>query len=267
VDIIQSAVLGLVQGLGEFLPISSSAHLILVPWIMKWEDPGLTFDVALHLGTLVALLVYFRNDWADLAKKTVKWIAAHDKSDPNLKLGPFIVVATIPGAVMGYLLEKQAEETFRSPALIAATLSVMGLVLWYMDKKGQKKKAVEDLKFRDALLIGIAQGFALIPGVSRSGATISAGLGLGLTRAAAARFSFWMAMPITLGACVLKLRKLTSADLTPGFMTGVLVAAISGYLAIDVLFRYLRTRSYGIFAVYRVFVAAAVVAILVLRFR
>jgi undecaprenyl-diphosphatase len=264
--LLHSIVLGIVQGVGEFLPISSSAHLILVPWLLGWDDGGLIFDIALHAGTLISLLVYFRKEWVEFLKAIFK-ITPKDLFSPNQIANPqsrialYIIYATIPGAIMGLLLEKKAEHAFRAPTLIATTLAVMGLVLWFFDKKGKKTKSLEQMNFKDSLMIGIAQGFAVIPGFSRSGVTISTALGEGYDREASARFSFFLSMPIIAGACILKLRHLTGADLTPEFLAGIAAAAISGYFAIGGLIKMLQTRSYGAFAIYRIAVGLGIWAL------
>lgn len=257
-DIFQSTLLGIVQGLSEFLPISSSAHLILVPWIFQWtDDGGLTFDVALHFGTFVALLIYFRKDWVHLTKAFLRLRPKHLNpeelnQDRELKMVLFIILATIPGAVLGLLLEKKAEEAFRSPTLVATDLAVMGVILWLIDTKFSKNKTLSTMRLREALMIGVAQGFALIPGVSRSGVTITMGRAFGFDRESAARFSFLLCMPIIAGACILKLRHLGMNDYTPQFITGILASAVSGYFVIGGLLKFLRTRSYAVFAIYRV---------------
>jgi len=278
----QSIFLGLIQGIAEFLPISSSAHLIIFPWFFNWEDGGLTFDVALHAGTLIALLLYFRSEWTRLFFALLKFkpadlklltkntnISDETKSDQpheqDLRLALFIIVATIPGAIMGLLLEKKAEHAFRSPVLIAGNLAVMGLILWFFDRKGKKTRVVNDMTLKDAILIGITQGFAVIPGISRAGITISAALSQGLDRESSARFSFYLSMPIIAGACILKLRHLTGADLTPPFLSGVAAAAIAGYFAIGGLIRFLQKQSYGVFAGYRVLLAIIVWVVAFLR--
>ena len=183
--------LGLIQGLSEFLPISSSAHLILAPWFLGWPDPGLTFDVALHLGTLVAVAVYFWRDWIALLR------AAPRPRSPEGRLFWLLIVGAIPGAVAGVLLDTLAEQTLRSPLLIAGTLSVLALVLFAADRWGRRNRELLDLRPADAVLIGIAQALAIIPGVSRSGITIATARGRGIDRADAARFSFLLSMPTT----------------------------------------------------------------------
>ncbi len=257
--LVQSIILGVVQGIAEFLPISSSAHLILVPWIFGWsDDGGLTFDVALHFGTLISLLIYFRREWIGFAKSLLRVRFRHLKSgatlnhDVELKTSLFIIAATIPTAIIGLLLEKKAEHAFRNPPLIATALAFMGVVLWFFDQYGKKNKSLAKLRLPQSIAIGFLQGLAVIPGVSRSGVTITGGLAQGLDRTAAARFSFFLCMPIIAGACVLKLRHLHLADLDSIFIAGVSASAISGYLAIGGLIRFLQTKSYGFFAIYRI---------------
>src|SRR5438270_10885718 len=189
--IAQAIVLGIVQGLAEFLPISSSAHLILVPWIFGWQDPGLAFDVALHWGTLVAVLVVFWRDW-------LRSLGAGFKKGPDRDKHLFwaLVIASIPGAILGKLLNKLAEDRLRSPLLIAGTMTVMGVLLWLADRIGNKDQDAAGISHPRAFGVGVAQAAALIPGVSRSGATITAGLRMGYDRESIARFSFLMSTPI-----------------------------------------------------------------------
>ena len=194
-SVFQAIVLGIVQGLTEFLPVSSSAHLILVPWLLKWqEDPGLAFDVVLHLGTLLALIVFYWREWLEMVLSLV------NGDSVRRRLLFLLIVASVPGAIIGVLLEKQAETIFRSPVLIAVTLATLGLILWAADAFGSKKRKIDDLTFVDALLIGLSQALAIIPGVSRSGATITTARFLGIDRPDAANFSFLMATPIIAGA-------------------------------------------------------------------
>ena len=195
----QAIVLGLVQGMGEFLPISSSAHLVLIPWICNWPDPGLTFDIALHVGTLVSVVAYFWRDWLQLVRGGLKGFTT-----PEGKLFWFIVAASIPGAGIGFLLEHKAETVFRSPALIAVMLIVMGILLLLADRKGAKVTGLIGIRFATSFCIGISQALAIIPGVSRSGITMTTGLFAGLTREATARFSFLLSAPIIFGAAIIK---------------------------------------------------------------
>ena len=251
--VFQAIVLGLVQGLAEFLPISSSAHLALTPYFLGWEDPGLAFDVALHLGTLMALAWYFRADWIALTQSAWRIVRYRRADGINERRVLFLIVATIPGAIAGLLVNDLAETTFRSPALIACTLIIMGVLLWAADRFAPRARAESEIRWRDAILIGCAQMFALIPGVSRSGSTMTAGRALGLERVAAARFSFLMSMPITLAAVILKTPEaLAQQGLSVALVAGILAAGLSSWLAIAVLLRFISRNSFGVFAVYRV---------------
>jgi undecaprenyl-diphosphatase len=262
----QSVILGALQGFAEFLPISSSAHLSLAPWAFGWEEPGLAFDVALHVGTLVALLWYFRAEWARLIVAGLAILRQGKASTPEEWRAVFLVIATVPGAVAGLLLEKQAETVFRAPALTATALIVMGALLWLVDARARRERPLAAMTWRDALLIGCAQAFALIPGVSRSGATITAGRALRFDRSDAAVFSFLMSMPIIAAAAVLKVPKVIAAGgLTPSLAVGVTTAAVSGWVAIAVLMRLVRTRGFAVFAVYRFLLGAAVLALVAAR--
>jgi undecaprenyl-diphosphatase len=264
--IFQSFILGALQGLAEFLPISSSAHLSLAPWAFGWEEPGLAFDVALHVGTLVALLGYFRQEWIALIRSALSIVVDRKVETPEQQRVVFLIIATIPGAIAGLLLEKQAETVFRAPAITAVALMVMGAILWFVDARAERIRHLDDMRWRDALIIGCAQAFALIPGVSRSGATITAGRALKLERADAATFSFMMSMPIIAAAAVLKVPKaLHENGVTPALMVGVGTAAISSAIAISVLLRFVRTRGFGVFAVYRLVLGAAVLALVFSR--
>jgi undecaprenyl-diphosphatase len=259
ISIFQAIILGTVQGLTEFLPVSSSAHLILVPWLLRWPEPGLAFDVVLHLGSLLALLAYYWRDWVDMGMSLV------DGRQMPRRLLFFLVVASVPGAIIGVLLEKQAETIFRSPVLIATTLSVMGIALWASDSIGSKKRKIEDITFVDALLIGLSQALAIIPGVSRSGATITTARLLGIDRPDAANFSYLMATPIIAGAGLLEVRKLFHSGLVAQLGWGFIASAVFSILAIAGLLRFVRTRTYQPFAIYRILVGIAVVAIVMSR--
>jgi undecaprenyl-diphosphatase len=263
--VFQAVVLGLVQGLAEFLPISSSAHLVLVPWVFGWPDPGLAFDVALHVGTLVAVLWYFRNEWVRLTQSAFALLRTRRVDTEEKRRFLHIVVATIPAAIGGLLLEDYAESTFRSPSLIAITLMVMGVVLWAADRYAPRDRPLGSMRLRDAVLIGLAQVFALVPGVSRSGSTMTAGRALRLDRQAAAMFSFLMSMPITAAAAVLKVPALLRSDDLTTLVVGILASAASGWLAIAVLLRYLSKHSFGVFALYRLALGALILAIVATR--
>ena len=256
----QGAVLGLTQGLTEFLPISSSAHLTLLPWAFRWEDPGLAFDVALHLGTLVALLVYFRAEWLTLGKAGLGLLQRRRIESSADRMVMCVVVATIPGAVAGVLLKKWAESAFRDPAWIGVALAVMGVVLWLVDRLARQDRKIEQMGWRSAAAVGLAQMFALFPGVSRSGSTITAARWLKFDREAAAVFSFMLSLPIIAGAVVVEGRHALRdvGDVAP-LVAGLIASAISGWIAIRLLLRYVLTRSYGIFAAYRVVLAGGVI--------
>jgi undecaprenyl-diphosphatase len=256
---LHAIVLGAVQGLAEFLPISSSAHLILVPWLFRWNDPGLVFDVALHLGTLVALLLYYWRDWLSMGAS----IFNGDRD--RRRLLTMLIVASIPGALIGVLLEKQAESTFRSPPVIAIALALLGVALWFSDRSAPQTRKIGDVSFRDALLIGFSQAFAIIPGVSRSGSTITAARLLQIERADAANFSFLMATPIIAGAGLFEGRHLLHEGITHDVVAGFVTAAIFGVIAIVGLIRFVRTRTYEPFAWYRIILAVLVIVVYFMR--
>jgi len=259
VTVFQALVLGIIQGLSEFLPISSSAHLALAPWILHWPDPGLAFDVALHFGTLVAVLWYFWAEWIALLVAAKDIVVKRRIETENERRVLFLIIATIPGAIAGLALEKQAESTFRDPRLVAVALIVMGALLWFIDRFAARDRALATMKWTDALLVGIAQMFAIIPGVSRSGSTITAGRALRFTREDAAVFSFLMSMPIIAAAAVLKMpQAIREQGFSAPMIVGILASAVSGWLAISVLLRVVTRHSYGIFAAYRVLLGAAV---------
>jgi undecaprenyl-diphosphatase len=264
---LRALVLGILQGLGEFLPISSSGHLIAVPWLLGWPDSGLAFDVALHLGTLVAVAAAFWKDWVRLLTAGVKGlVAGRPFADPDSRLLMYLALATIPGAIAGKLLEEWAESTFRSPLLVATMMAVMGLLLWFADRRANRVPGDEHFSLRDALVIGASQALAIVPGTSRSGVTISAGLLLGHRREAAARFSFLLALPITAGAALLKVPVLFRPGADPGpVLVGMAAAAVSGFLAIQLLLALVRTRTYLPFVWYRFAFAALLLAAILWR--
>jgi undecaprenyl-diphosphatase len=263
----RAIVLGVLQGLGEFLPISSSGHLIVVPWLLGWPDSGLAFDVALHLGTLAAVAFAFWRDWVRLVSAAARGVVSgRPLADPDSRLLLYLALATVPGALAGLALEEWAETVFRSPALVALSMALMGVVLWAADRRAERAGPEERVSLRDALLIGLAQAMAIVPGTSRSGATISMALFLGLRREAAARFSFMLALPITLGAAVVKVPDLLHGGAAaPPVLAGMLTAAVSGFVAIRALLGYVRTRTYLPFVHYRMAFAAVVWAVLVVR--
>lgn len=262
----QALVLGLIQGLTEFLPISSSAHLALAPWFFGWQDPGLAFDVALHFGTLLAVLWFFRKEWAQLIAAVISIVRKRRVETVEEKRVIFLILATIPGAIGGLLLEEKAETVFRAQALTATALILMGVILWAADRFSRMTRDLTTMRWLDAVLIGIAQVVALVPGVSRSGSTITAGRVLGFNRESAAVFSFLMSMPITAAAIVLKGPEvLRESGMSAPLIIGVVSAALSSWLAIAVLLRYVARHSYGIFALYRVVLGVVVLALLYAR--
>lgn len=259
--VFQALVLGIVQGLAEFLPVSSSAHLALTPWLLGWQDPGLAFDVALHLGTLVALVWCFRREWIALARAASSILRTRRVSTDDERRAAYILIATVPAGVAGVLLGDVAERALRAPPLIALTLIVVGLVLWYADKAGSQSRGLTSMTVREAVLIGVAQAFSLVPGVSRSGSTISAGRAMGFDRQSAATFSFLLSFPITAAAAAFKVPEALQEGITTPLVAGIVAAAVSSALAITILLRYVSKHSYGVFAAYRVLAGLAVLAL------
>jgi undecaprenyl-diphosphatase len=260
--VFQALILGLLQGLAEFLPISSSAHLALAPWFFGWPDSGLAFDVSLHLGTLLALAWYFRAEWLKLAYAGISMLRTRRVETVDEKRFVFLVLATIPGGIAGLLLEDLAEHSFRSPGIIGVALIVMGIVLWVADRWSSRERGLADMRWRDALMIGIAQMVALLPGVSRSGSTITGARLLGIDRSSAAVFSFLMSMPITGAAVAVKFPDaVRGTGVSAPLIVGILAAALSSWFAIAVLLRYVSRHSYGVFAVYRLVFGAIVLAV------
>jgi undecaprenyl-diphosphatase len=267
VTVIHAFVLGILQGLGEFLPISSSGHLIVVPWLLGWPDSGLAFDVALHLGTLAAVAFAFWRDWVRLVAAGTRGIlSGRPLADPDSRLLWYLALATVPGALAGLALDEWAETVFRSPALVGLTMALVGLVLWAADRRARRAGPEGEVSLRDALLIGLAQAVAIVPGTSRSGVTISMALFLGHRREAAARFSFLLALPITLGAALFKVPDLFRGGAAAApVLVGMAAAAVSGFLAIRVLLAYVRTRTYMPFVFYRLAFALMVWTVLLVR--
>jgi undecaprenyl-diphosphatase len=262
----QALVLGLVQGLSEFLPISSSAHLALTPWFLGWQSAGLAFDVALHIGTLIAVAWYFRHEWIALARSAISIVRQRGVRTTEEWRLVFLVVATIPAAIAGLTVEDLAETTFRSPRLIAINLMVMGVILWLVDRWSRRDRKLEEMRLRDAVTVGLIQCLALVPGVSRSGSTITGSRFLGFDRQSAAVFSFLMSFPVTLAAAVLK----APDAFTPGtkattILIGIAAAAVSSWLAIAVLLRFVSRHSFGVFALYRLVLGVVILATLAAR--
>lgn len=260
--------MGAIQGVAEFLPISSSAHLILLPWLFDWQDPllhSLTFDVALHLGTLVAIVAYFWADWLLLVKAIPQMVKPQQSPASMLAWG--VLVGTIPAAILGVMFQDALEATVRQPLQIAVVIAVMGVVIAWIDARSSVQRSLAQLNYRDAGWIGLAQALALIPGVSRSGATMSAGRALGFDRAAAARFSFLLSMPITLAAVAIKAKDMLAIRGADVFTTaiGVATAAVVGILVIDVMLQWIRRIGFVWFAYYRIVLAIIVVVVWYVR--
>jgi undecaprenyl-diphosphatase len=270
VDILMAIILGIVQGITEPLPISSSGHLILVPWLLNWPDHTLTFDVALHGGTALAIIIYFWKDWVSLAKAFVASIKELDFSqDFNRRMIWYIIFACLPAAIAGVLFEEKIVTLLREPATVATLLVLMGLAMLLADYFSSHRRILTDATLWDALIIGFSQALALAPGVSRSGITITAALLLQMNRADAARFSFLLSGPIVTGAFLYKMLGLffvglPSEEVIP-FLVGILVATLVGYAAISFLLGYLQKRSLKLFAYYRLAFGALIFALLVLR--
>jgi len=271
-SLFQAIILAIVQGLTEFLPVSSTAHLVLFPWLLHWPDPGQAFDVALHAGTLLAVLVYFVRDWVELTLAGLGFnyggrggpsAVAH-----NRKLFWYLVAATIPGGIAGFLFEHTIEEHLRNPVYIAGAMIGIGLLMWYAEHVGRLERGLERIGLGDAMVIGTAQALALFPGVSRSGITITEGLFRGLTREASARFSFLLSAPLIAGAAahdlpkLIKLHHAGQIDLPLStLLVSVAVSAIVGFLVIAFFLQYLRTRTLKIFVYYRIVFGIVILAI------
>jgi len=264
-SLIQAIILGLVQGLTEFIPISSSAHLIIIPWLLHWPDPGLAFDIALHIGTLAAVLAYFWQDWLTLMRAFLSSLTGRRiGDDPHRRLVWLIGIGSIPGGLAGFLADDAIEAFFHAPdaphapgamLTIAGLLLLLALLLWLAERFAAHQREMNQLTLLDALLIGCAQALAILPGVSRSGSTITAGLGLGLKREVAARFSFLLATPIIAGAGFKAILNLVEAtppvDELALLAAGLITAALSGYLCIHYLLRYLQRHTTTPFILYR----------------
>jgi len=268
---IAAVILGIIQGLTEFLPISSSAHLILVPWFFGWDHEGLTFDVALHLGTAFAVLAYFWKDWCLLVREF--WIGLKSRNPPGSahgRLAWFIIIGTLPAAVIGLVFEDIVENRLRSPIVTVFTLVAFGVLLFWADRKGRKGREIEEYSWSDCLWIGFSQAVALIPGVSRSGITMTTALFRHSSRTSAARFSFLLSTPIIVGAGVLKAWRLfgesgsgptgTAPVEWTVLIAGTLSAAITGFLCIRYFLRCIRSSSFTPFVLYRILLAGVVLA-------
>jgi len=260
----QALLLGILQGLTEFLPISSSAHLILLPWFFHWNNPlldSLPFDVALHAGTLLAILWYFWRDWLELIGGFFRILIKREARGFQERLILYILLATIPAGIAGFSLEKTIESSFRNPFLITLPLVLVSFLMIYAERRNRLSRTLEAISLKDAMVIGVAQAVALLPGVSRSGITITTGLLQGYRREAATRFSFLLSTPAIAGATLLQTRHLLSAGQNDWFLiaVGFVSSAVVGYLAIAFLMRYLRVHTLNLFAGYRLILAATVI--------
>jgi len=268
----QALILGLIQGLTEFIPVSSSGHLVLAPWALRWPTPGLTFDTMVHWGTLTAIIVYFWRDWLRIIGGFIRSLTARGPwqtgpggrlADQYSQLAWWLIIGSLPAAILGYALKDFFENLFGYPTAVSGFLLVTAAILALSERLGRRARDMTGLRLSDAVLIGLAQAAAIAPGLSRSGATIAAGLGRGLTREAAARFSFLLATPAIFGAGLLQLVELVQAgDIAgqlPIRLTGFLTAAVAGYLCIRFLLAYLRRGKLYVFAAY-----CAVVGVLTL---
>lgn len=274
-EILQAIILGIIQGATEFLPVSSSAHLFLIPWILGWQDQGLSTDVAFHWGTLIAVLAYFRKDIRRVLK-TLSYLLMRKRDDGqkeyiknhknHLRIFMLIIAASIPGGLLGILFGKYIENIFRNPVFMAINLFIFALVLYWADTRSSKGKNIRGANFKEILLIGFSQALAIFPGVSRSGATISASLLLGFKRTDAARFSFLLAVPIILGAGLKEIPQIyKNGGLGLDLLAGLIASSISGFLVIKYMLAYLGKKDYKIFVWYRI--ALAIIILIAVLFK
>lgn len=267
--ILQSIILGIVQGLTELLPISSSAHLFLIPWFFNWSIPD-SFDVALHFGTLLAIGIFFFKDWIKLIVGGFNQ-AVKGKKTPEGRMFWYIVLATLPGGIIGFILDHYMQDYLTKPIIIAIALIVMGIILYLVDKNCKSKTEYKDMTLKQTFLIGLSQCLAFIPGVSRSGITMTAGRIMGVKRESVAKYSFMLSGPIVLAATIFKLGDFIDyfamADLSGiiAFIMGVLMSFIVGMLVIKFLLEYLRKGSFKVFAIYRIIIGLIVIAVCIIR--
>lgn len=284
-SVFHPAFLGFIQGISEFLPISSSAHLVIVPYLFRWQYQGLAFDVALHFGTLLAIIAYFWKDWVVIIANAIRpnhvsrstYHAGEDKvpdtqyAIPNTNTNYprnllwVILIATIPGIIAGVLLESFAATAFRSPLLIAINLFIFGIIIWAIDRYATTDYKLQTIDWKSGLIIGFAQMLAIVPGVSRSGSTMAAGRAIGLTRPDSARFSFLLAAPIMLGSAIFELKNISEISFDFSFVLAMATSLIFGFIAIKYLLKYLQRGNYAIFTWYRAVIAIIVIIVYVLR--
>lgn len=259
-NIFYAIILGAVQGLTEMLPISSSAHLTIIPWIFNWDIPE-WFDVALHAGTLIAIMLYFFKDWLKLIKGGFDFAVKKEKTVQG-RMFWYIVLATLPGGGIGFILDKFLSDKLQRPIIIALALMVMGIVLYLVDKKSKNKISYEQMTLKQTFLIGVSQALAFIPGVSRSGITITTARAMGIKREAAARYSFMLSAPIVLAATVFKIKDFVFSW---ACIVGILVSFIVGVLVIRFLLNYIQKKDYKIFAIYRVIFSILIIIITIVK--
>jgi undecaprenyl-diphosphatase len=275
-EIFAAAILGIIQGLTEFLPVSSSAHLILAPWFFGWKPEGIAFDVSLHIGTAIAIIAFFWKDWIILAQELLAGLKEGAPfGNPKRKLVWFLIVGTAPALVVGLALEKTVETQLRSPLITVFTLAIFGALLLFAELKSKQNRAIEMFTWADSLWVGFSQAVALIPGISRSGITITTAMLRDHSRTSAARFSFLLSTPVIVGAGILQGWHLIKAARHPveGAVAiqwpvlgvGILTASITGFLCIKFFLRYLQTKSLTPFVIYR-FLLAAVVLVYYFKF-
>jgi undecaprenyl-diphosphatase len=261
VTYLEAILLGFVQGATEFIPVSSSGHLVLMPWLLGWDPPGLAFTVVVHLGTVFGVLIFIWRDWFNMAAGGVEWIRSHGRQNAHFRLLLLIVLGCIPGALAGLFLEDFVASLFESPVLSALMLLVTALLLWAGERLGRQLRQIGDMTWLDAALVGVAQMIAIIPGISRSGATITAGRTRHITRSDAARFSFLLSTPLIIGAGAVQIVELLQAGLPSEafgpLIAGFLVALVTAYIVIRWLLNFLKTRPTTVFSIYCVVMAGA----------
>lgn len=266
-DLLQSIILGAVQGITEFFPISSTAHLVLLPWFFSWTDQGLPFNVALHMGSLLAIIYYFWRDWILIVRELIESVLSRSfESRPKGRTGLYLIIATIPGALSGVFFEQYAAGILRNPLSIAFTLSFFGVLLYFSDRTSRQSKEVREMNIVDCLIIGLSQALSIIPGVSRSGVTITGAMFRNFKREEAARFSFLLSAPLIAGAGVFEARHLNLSDVMSGpFIAGVAASAVFAFLAIKFLLHFVRKSSYTVFVIYRLGLAVLIALLYLMR--
>jgi undecaprenyl-diphosphatase len=268
VNVFQALVLGIVQGATEFIPVSSSGHLVLVPWLLGWEPPGLAFTIVVHLGTACGLLAFFWREWITMARSTLRWVRT-GKNDADARLALMVLIGILPAAIVGLLFRSFFERVFQEPLAAALMLPITALLLLMGERLGRLTYDITQIKWRDSLVIGLAQMLALMPGISRSGATIAAARLRNMKRSDAARFSFLLVTPLVIGVGTVQIIELVSVGVSNGYLLGLIAgfvaAAASSYLVIRWLLGYLRSRSTSVFAIYCLLLSAASLVVLALR--